>query len=205
MNARLLLLAALMLGAASGRAATLPDLTLEEKVDQSDSVVRAECVSVRSEWVQNRIVTKAQFNVRDDFTQRGMRQIEVTTAGGVAVHPKLKVRLRSVVSEQPEIQVRDEAILFTRRMPSGERLLVGGRQGYMRVTQGSGDSPSRVVRRERKVVVTPDDDAPRPQSRAARGRDALRVETEPVELGEFESRVRSALATRDQRRQRSPR
>jgi hypothetical protein len=205
MNARLLPLAALMLSAASAGAATLPDLTLEEKVDQSDSVVRAECVSVRSEWVGTRIVTRSQFNVRDDFTQRGTRQIEVTTAGGVAVHPKLKVRLQSVVSEQPEIRIRDEAILFTRRMPSGERLLVGGRQGYMRVTQGTDESPERVVRRERKVVVTQDDDVPRAQARAARGRDALRVETAPVELGEFETRVRSALATRDQRRQGSTR
>jgi hypothetical protein len=205
MNVRLLLLAALMLGAACARGATLPDLTLEEKVDQSDSVVRAECVSVRSEWVKNRIVTRAQFNVRDDFTQRGMRQMEVTTAGGSAVHPVLKVRLEAVVSEQPQIRVRDEAILFTRRMPSGERLIVGGRQGYMRVTQAPDDSPGRVVRRERKIVVTPDSDAPRTQPRAARGGDALRVDSEPVELGEFESRVRSAIATRDQRRQRSTR
>jgi hypothetical protein len=200
MNARLLLLAALMLSAASAGAATLPELTLEEKVDQSDSVVRAECVSVRSEWVQNRIVTKSQFNVRDDFSQRGMRQIEVTTAGGVAVHPRLKVRLQSVVSEQPEIKVRDEAILFTRRMASGERLLVGGRQGYMRVTPGSSDSPERVVRRERKVVVTQDTETPRTQPRAPRGSDVLSVETEPVELSEFETRVRSAIATREQRR-----
>ena len=197
-------LVALLSLAACEAFAAAPEMTLEAKVDAADTVVRAECTGTRSEWVKNRIVTRSQFTVSDDLTQKGTRQIEVTTLGGTAVHPTLKVRVIATVSEQPEVRVNDQAFLFTKRAPSGENVLVGGEQGYVRIARNTNEAGERVVNSERKVRASPERDATRAQPQSRRGGRALRLESEPVSVSEYSDRVRSLMATRAQRRAARP-
>lgn len=197
-------LVALLSLAACDAFAAAPDLSLEAKVDAADTVVRAECTGVRSEWVKNRIVTRSQFTVSDDLTQKGTRQIEVTTLGGTAVHPRLKVKMIATVSEQPEVRVNDQAFLFTRRAPTGENVLVGGEQGYVRISRRADTTGENVVNSERKVIARGAGASDRNAPQARRGARSLRLESEPVTVGEYEDRVRALVATRAQRRAARP-
>jgi len=186
----------MLIGSAIAHADAPAEMTLEEKVGRADAVVRAECTGVRSEWVRNRIVTRSRFAVSSDLTQKGMREIEVTTPGGEAIHPVLKVKVRSTVSEQPEIQLHDQAILFTRRLPSGENVIVGGRQGYMRISDRVNEAGERLVPGERKIIA-----AAGTRGRQSRGAAfQVQLDSEAQSVNEVEQRVRSAIAARRQRR-----
>lgn len=187
--------------AGPGWGAARPEMSLEQKVAAADSVVRARCTSVRSEWVGKRIVTRAQFAVTNDLSQGGNRELEVTTEGGEAVHPRLGIKVRSTVSEQPTIRRDDEAILFTRKSKAGHRELVGGRQGYMLVEDQSSAPTGRGMRTQRKVVIEQDDSGqPAPRARRAAAAETLRVHTEPTPLLEYEAQVRRVIDAKPRRR-----
>lgn len=114
---------------ATGSAAYLIHLTLEEMTAQSQAILLGRCVQVTSAWnaAHSDIVTNSVFEVSQYYKGSLGKRVTITELGG---------QVGEWVSEYtgiPRFQAGEEAVLFVWTGPDGAHQVIGLTQGKFRV------------------------------------------------------------------------
>jgi len=114
---------------ATGSAAYLIHLTLEEMTAQSQTILMGRCVQVSSAWNADHsdIVTNSVFEVSQYYKGGLGKRVTITELGGQVGG------WNSEYTGFPRFQVGEEALLFVWTGPDGAHQVIGLTQGKFRV------------------------------------------------------------------------
>lgn len=118
---------------ASVHAATVTPMNLGELIEGADSIVVGAVNSSTSEWRGDQIITQSTIKVREHLLGDDSSEITVTSLGGTALHPRLKVPVQMAVAGVPVYRPGDTILLFGKHNAAGELQAVGLSQGVFRV------------------------------------------------------------------------
>jgi hypothetical protein len=125
----LLILAALLSGAAAIRATTLARMTLDQLTTAADAVARVRCVGAESRWENGAIWTVTTFEVVETMKGSLPTQIMVRLPGGRVGH------LTAAVDGTPRFNAGDEAVVFLERSRAGGFSVAGWVEGTFRIAR----------------------------------------------------------------------
>jgi hypothetical protein len=123
------LMVALVVTLGSARASTLQQLTMDEMVQQSTSIVWAKVLSSHAAVRGRDIYTYCQLKVLENL--KGSTAAELAVPGGTAAG------LRQRVGGAPELNAGGEYVIFLWTSRSGLTQIIGLSQGLFSVTQNA--------------------------------------------------------------------
>jgi hypothetical protein len=115
---------------APASATTLQQLTLDDMIQKSTSIVRARVIGSRSAYHGAGIYTYFQIQVLETWKSSGPAAIEVAIPGGVANG------IRQSVAGSPALKPGEDYVLFLWAGPSGLTQVIGLSQGVFKLSEG---------------------------------------------------------------------
>ena len=112
-------------------AATVIPMELSDLVNHADRIVIARCIEKESFWRGEDIVTENTVLISQTLLggEEFFHKYVVTTLGGTAKHPTLKVLVNMEVPGGESFKLNEEVILFTKQNQRGVHQVVGLTQG----------------------------------------------------------------------------
>jgi hypothetical protein len=119
----------------SAHADSSPELSLSDLTRLADRIDVARCVGMAGRWQGKDIVTDNTLQVLQNLKGDAHGQaFTVLTLGGTATHPRLKVPVKMLVPGGVELNISQEFLLFSKRMPDGQYQLLAFSQGLFAVS-----------------------------------------------------------------------
>lgn len=136
----------------SAHAASVVPMPLNELVKSSDMILVGRCDEIRSYWRDNKIYTDNVITVEQIIKGDGVSQYVVTTLGGTATHPRLKVPVNMAVPGGANFTHGGQALLMVSTNSAGVNQIVGLTQGKFDI-EIHPDSGERLIPVGQKVVT----------------------------------------------------
>lgn len=136
-------------------ATTVMEMDLPALVTAADRIVVARCVDVRSKWVGGKIYSDVDIAVEQDLIGSAASNYTVTSLGGTAMHPSLKVPVTMTVSGGLQFSVDEEMLLFTKQDRLGRHQVVGLSQGKFSVATDRNSGRKFIPLGDKKLETVP--------------------------------------------------
>ncbi len=182
------LLALIVVSAGLGTATLIQRMSLEELVDQSQSVVHGSVAKKWSAWdeKQQLIWTHYEIAVVDSLKGRGEAKLVLSEPGGTVGDAVMQV------AGAPSYEVGEEVVLFTTLTPIGYARTCGWTQGKFHVEK-SANGVSRVLASSVQGAEIAERSSKQPA--AAQAQTDLRS-VNGMQLDEFKAKLRVLIQTR---------